>query len=208
MQDVNLSGDALSKVIMVGDSNVGKTAILKRLTEDNFHASFIPTIGIDFRVKTIKINESNTVKLQIWDTAGQERFHALTTHYFRGSSGLMLVYDITNFKTFSNIAYWIKDTDEHAGNDAGRILIGNKCDMLATRQVSWEDGKRLAQEHGMQFFETSAKEDMNIEKAFVALGEEIIRKNPRLLPSADSIHIKKSSVHTCCTGRTVNYNSH
>ncbi|XP_020390078.2 ras-related protein Rab-10-like [Rhincodon typus] len=176
MQDANLSGDALSKVIMVGDSNVGKTAILKRLTEDNFHASFIPTIGIDFRVKTIKINANNTIKLQIWDTAGQERFHALTTHYFRGSSGLMLVYDITNLKTFTNIAYWIKDTDEHAGNDAGRILIGNKCDMLAARQVSWEDGKRLAQEHGMQFFETSAKEDMNIEKAFVALGEEIIRK--------------------------------
>ncbi|XP_060680017.1 ras-related protein Rab-10-like [Hemiscyllium ocellatum] len=176
MQDVNLSGDTLSKVIMVGDSNVGKTAILKRLTEDNFHASFIPTIGIDFRVKTIKINENNTIKLQIWDTAGQERFHALTTHYFQGSNGLMLVYDITNLKTFTNITYWIKDTNEYAGNNVGRILIGNKCDMLAARQVSWDNGKRLAQENGMQFFETSAKEDMNIEKAFATLGEEIIKK--------------------------------
>ncbi|XP_072324732.1 ras-related protein Rab-10-like [Scyliorhinus torazame] len=202
MEDVNLSGETLSKVIMVGDSNVGKTAILKRLTEDRFHASFLPTIGIDFRVKTIKIRENCTIKLQIWDTAGQERFHALTTHYFRGSDGLMLVYDITNLKTFINITYWIKDTDENAGNDIGRILIGNKCDMLA-RQVSWDNGKRLAQEHGMQFFETSAKEDMNIDKAFAALGEEIIKKNTKLLPNADSNHIKESSVQSCCSGRII-----
>ncbi|XP_041045211.1 ras-related protein Rab-10-like [Carcharodon carcharias] len=164
---------------------------------------FTMIIWIDFRVKTIKIRENCTIKLQIWDTAGQERFHALTTHYCRGSNGLMLVYDITNLKTFTNITYWIKDTDEHAENDVGRILIGNKCDMMVARQVSWDNGKRLAQEHGMQFFETSAKEDMNIDKAFAALGEEIIRKNPKLLPNADSIHIKESSVQTCCTGRTI-----
>uniref|UniRef100_UPI00398E5B88 ras-related protein Rab-10-like isoform X2 n=1 Tax=Pristiophorus japonicus TaxID=55135 RepID=UPI00398E5B88 len=159
--------------------------------------------GIDFRVKTIQIKENCTIKLQIWDTAGQERFHALTTHYFRGSDGLMFVYDITNLKTFSNITYWIKDTDEHAGNDVGRILIGNKCDMLVARQVSWDNGKRLAQEHGMQFFETSAKEDMNIDKAFAALGEEIVKKNTKFLPNADAVIIKESSVQTCCTGRTI-----
>uniref|UniRef100_A0A4W3H3Y1 Uncharacterized protein n=1 Tax=Callorhinchus milii TaxID=7868 RepID=A0A4W3H3Y1_CALMI len=176
MDIVNLSGDILLKIVLVGDSSVGKTAILERLTEDTFHSSILSTIGIDFRVKTVRVNDNATVRLQVWDTAGQERFHTLTTHYFRGSNGLMLVYDITNLNTFNNITWWIKDTVENAGKDVGQVLIGNKCDLQVERGVTLDKGKQLAQEHDMQFFETSAKDDINIEQAFSALAEEIIKK--------------------------------
>uniref|UniRef100_A0A8B9F9H2 small monomeric GTPase n=1 Tax=Amazona collaria TaxID=241587 RepID=A0A8B9F9H2_9PSIT len=115
------------------------------------------------------------------DTAGQERFHTITTSYYRGAMGIMLVYDITNAKSFENISKWLRNIDEHANEDVERMLLGNKCDMEDKRVVPKAKGEQIAREHGIRFFETSAKANINIEKAFLTLAEDILRKSYRIL---------------------------
>uniref|UniRef100_A0A803VNU1 small monomeric GTPase n=1 Tax=Ficedula albicollis TaxID=59894 RepID=A0A803VNU1_FICAL len=139
--------------------------------------------GIDFKVKPVVFNDTR-VKLQIWDTAGQERFHTLSTSYFRGAQGFVLVYDITNLKSFQSITIWISDIYEKAGEEVDVILLGNKCDKESERVVPKQKGEKLAWEYGMPFFETSAKENVNIEHAFSVLTKEILEKwtiCPRLM---------------------------
>ncbi|NWW06836.1 RAB10 protein, partial [Oreocharis arfaki] len=132
-------------------------------------------LGIDFKIKTVEL-QGKKIKLQIWDTAGQERFHTITTSYYRGAMGIMLVYDITNAKSFENISKWLRNIDEHANEDVERMLLGNKCDMEDKRVVPKAKGEQIAREHGIRFFETSAKANINIEKAFLTLAEDILRK--------------------------------
>ena len=146
--------DYLFKLLLIGDSGVGKTCVLFRFSEDAFNATFISTIGnlpvnqghltellllgIDFKIRTIEL-DGKKIKLQIWDTAGQERFRTITTAYYRGAMGIMLVYDITNEKSFDNIKNWIRNIEEHASADVEKMILGNKCDMNDRRQVgSWE----------------------------------------------------------------------
>ncbi|EMP32995.1 Ras-related protein Rab-10, partial [Chelonia mydas] len=117
------------------------------------------------------------------DTAGQERFHTITTSYYRGAMGIMLVYDITNGKSFENISKWLRNIDEHANEDVERMLLGNKCDMEEKRVVPKAKGEQIAREHGIRFFETSAKANINIEKAFLTLAEDILRKEEVMLPN-------------------------
>jgi len=148
--------DLLFKLLLIGDSGVGKTCILFRFSEDAFNTTFISTIGIDFKIKTIELR-GKKIKLQIWDTAGQERFHTITTSYYRGAMGIMLVYDITNAKSFDNIAKWLRNIDEHANEDVERMILGNKADMEDKRVVSKERGEGIAREHNISFLETSAK---------------------------------------------------
>ncbi|CAI9619248.1 unnamed protein product, partial [Staurois parvus] len=124
------------KLVMTGDSNVGKTCIMTRYTE-NIIPSYISTVGIDFKTKTIHIGET-PLKLQIWDTAGQERFHTLSVSYFRGAQGFVLVYDITNTSSFENISLWMKDIKMKAGEEVEVVLLGNKCDKEDEREVSKE----------------------------------------------------------------------
>jgi len=145
-------------------------------SEDPFNTTFIPTIGIDFKIKTIELR-GKKIKLQIWDTAGQERFHTITTSYYRGAMGIMLVYDITNAKSFDNIAKWLRNIDEHANEDVERMILGNKADMEDKRVVSKERGEGIAREHNISFLETSAKTNINIEKAFLELAEAILDKS-------------------------------
>lgn len=116
------------------------------------------------------------IKLQIWDTAGQERFHTITTSYYRGAMGIMLVYDITNEKSFENIVKWLRNIDEHANEDVEKMILGNKCDMTDKRVVSRERGEAIAREHGIRFMETSAKSNINIDRAFCELAEAILDK--------------------------------
>ncbi|NXG67447.1 RAB10 protein, partial [Hemiprocne comata] len=130
---------------------------------------------IDFKVKLVTFNGTR-VKLQIWDTAGQERFHTLSTSYFRGAQGFVLVYDITNLDSFHNVTSWMKDIHEKAGDEVDVILLGNKCDKEAERVVPKQKGEKLAWEHGIPFFETSAKDNVNIEDAFSVLTKEILEK--------------------------------
>uniref|UniRef100_A0A023FAU6 Putative rab subfamily protein of small gtpase n=3 Tax=Triatominae TaxID=70999 RepID=A0A023FAU6_TRIIF len=168
--------DLLFKFLLIGDSGVGKTCVLFRFSDDAFTTTFISTIGIDFKIKTVELR-GKKIKLQIWDTAGQERFHTITTSYYRGAMGIMLVYDITAEKSFENIVKWLRNIDEHANEDVEKMLLGNKCDMEEKRAVSKERGEAIAREHGIRFFETSAKANINIEKAFYNLAEAILDKH-------------------------------
>jgi len=169
--------DLLFKLLLIGDSGVGKTCILFRFSDDAFNTTFISTIGIDFKIKTIELR-GKKIKLQIWDTAGQERFHTITTSYYRGAMGIMLVYDITNAKSFDNIAKWLRNIDEHANEDVEKMILGNKCDMEDKRVIPKEKGEAIAREHGIRFLETSAKANINIEQAFLELAEAILNKTP------------------------------
>jgi len=167
--------DLLFKLLLIGDSGVGKTCILFRFSDDAFNTTFISTIGIDFKIKTIEL-KGKKIKLQIWDTAGQERFHTITTSYYRGAMGIMLVYDITNLRSFENIAKWLRNTDEHATEDVEKMILGNKCDMESSRLVSKDQGAAIARDHGVRFMETSAKANINIDAAFMELAEAILNK--------------------------------
>lgn len=169
--------DLLFKLLLIGDSGVGKTCLLFRFSDDAFNTTFISTIGIDFKIKTVELG-GKKIKLQIWDTAGQERFHTITTSYYRGAMGIMLVYDITNGKTFENISKWLRNIDEHANEDVEKMILGNKCDMEDKRQVPKERGDGIAREHGIPFLETSAKANINVEKAFMDLAQAILNKTP------------------------------
>merc|ERR1712062_666420 len=149
-------------------------------SEDAFNATFISTIGIDFKIRTIEL-DGKKIKLQIWDTAGQERFRTITTAYYRGAMGIMLVYDITNEKSFDNIKNWIRNIEEHAAQDVEKMILGNKCDMNDRRQVSKERGEELAIEYGIKFMETSAKASINVEEAFYTLARDIKAKMEKKL---------------------------
>merc|ERR1712062_80194 len=170
------SYDNLYKLLLIGDSSVGKSCILDRFSEDKFlNGPMIPTIGIDFKIKTIPVKDKR-IKLQIWDTAGQERFHSITKSYYRGALGIMLVYDITNANSSDNVAKWLKRISDNADENVQKIIIGNKCDLEDKRMVAKEKGEEIANENGICFMETSAKTNKNIEKAFIQLAEAILDK--------------------------------
>uniref|UniRef100_A0A5F9DSL4 Ras-related protein Rab-13 n=1 Tax=Oryctolagus cuniculus TaxID=9986 RepID=A0A5F9DSL4_RABIT len=168
--------DHLFKLLLIGDSGVGKTCLIIRFAEDSFNSTYISTIGIDFKIRTVDI-EGKKIKLQVWDTAGQERFKTITTAYYRGAMGIILVYDITDEKSFENIQNWMKSIKENASAGVERLLLGNKCDMEAKRKVRKEQATKLAQEHGIRFFETSAKSSVNVDEAFSCLARDILLKS-------------------------------
>ncbi|KAL9986016.1 hypothetical protein ACROYT_G000069 [Oculina patagonica] len=167
--------DYMFKVLLLGDAGVGKTSLMWRFSDDVFNQTYISTIGIDFKLRTIDV-EGKKVRLQVWDTAGQERFHAISVSYYRTAAGIMLVYDITRRSSFENIAKWLRRIDEHAKEDVIKLLIGNKCDMHQHRAVKREEGEKLANEYDMSFFETSAKENESIDEAFECIAEEIMER--------------------------------
>ncbi|XP_046605476.1 ras-related protein Rab-8A isoform X3 [Neodiprion virginianus] len=172
--------DYLFKLLLIGDSGVGKTCVLFRFSEDAFNTTFISTIGIDFKIRTIDL-DNKKVKLQIWDTAGQERFRTITTAYYRGAMGIMLVYDVNNERSFENIKNWIRNIEENASADVEKMLLGNKCDLADRRQVSKQRGEQLAVEYGIKFMETSAKASINVEEAFYTLARDIKAKTEKKL---------------------------
>jgi len=167
--------DYLIKLLLIGDSGVGKSCLLLRFSDDSFTPSFITTIGIDFKIRTIEL-EGKRIKLQIWDTAGQERFRTITTAYYRGAMGILLVYDVTDEKSFNNIRNWIRNIEQHATESVNKILIGNKCDMVEKKVVDSARGKALADEYGIKFLETSAKNSINVEEAFITLAKDIKKR--------------------------------
>ncbi|XP_068689890.1 uncharacterized protein [Montipora foliosa] len=160
------------KLLLIGDSGVGKACVWFRFSEDAFNSTLNAIIGADFKIRTIEL-DGKKIMLQIWSLNGQIRFHTFTTSYYRGAMGIMLVYDITNKKSFENIKNWIRIIEEHAPHDVEKMLLGNKCDMEDRRVVSKEQGTQLATEYGIKFMETSAKASINVEEAFFTLARDI-----------------------------------
>jgi len=169
------SYDYLIKLLLIGDSGVGKSCLLLRFSDDSFTPSFITTIGIDFKIRTIEL-DGKRIKLQIWDTAGQERFRTITTVYYRGAMGILLVYDVTDERSFSNIRNWFSNIEQHASEGVNKILIGNKCDMPDKKVISKDQGQALADEFGIKFLETSAKSNIGVEEAFFSIARDIKKR--------------------------------
>ncbi|XP_063930277.1 ras-related protein Rab-37-like isoform X2 [Zophobas morio] len=165
--------DIFVKVMLLGDSGVGKTCILMQFRDGLFlGGNFISTVGIDFRNKVVTVDDAK-VKLQIWDTAGQERFRSVTHAYYRDAHALLLLYDVTNKTSFDNIRAWLSEIREYAQDDVVIMLLGNKADCGGDREVRREDGERLAREYNVAFMETSAKSGQNVELAFLAVAREL-----------------------------------
>lgn len=160
--------DFLFKVVLVGDSGVGKSNILSRFTRNEFNLQSKATIGVEFATRSINV-EGKTLKAQIWDTAGQERYRAITSAYYRGAVGALLVYDITKGESFNNLERWLKELRDHADDRIVVLVVGNKCDLRHLREISEEEGKVFAENNSVATVETSALDATNIDTAFQLL---------------------------------------
>lgn len=187
-----LCSDYLFKLLLIGDSGVGKSCLLLRFADDTYTESYISTIGVDFvriflllrysnandlnwiaqKIRTIELDQK-TIKLQIWDTAGQERFRTITSSYYRGAHGIIVVYDVTDMESFNNVKQWLHEIDRYAAENVNKLLVGNKADLTSKRVVSTEQGKEFADSLGIEFLETSAKTAQNVEQAFLTMASQI-----------------------------------
>jgi small GTP-binding protein len=166
--------DYLFKIVLIGDSGVGKSNLLSRFTRNEFNLESKSTIGVEFATRSIQ-TDGKTIKAQIWDTAGQERYRAITSAYYRGAVGALLVYDIAKHVTYENVERWLKELREHADQHIVIMLVGNKCDLRHLRAVTTEESKGFAEKHGLSFIETSALDSTNVELAFQTILTEIYR---------------------------------
>ncbi|CAA7400966.1 unnamed protein product [Spirodela intermedia] len=166
--------DYVFKVVLIGDSAVGKSQILARFARNEFSLDSKATIGVEFQTRTLVI-QHKSVKAQIWDTAGQERYRAVTSAYYRGALGAMLVYDITKRQSFDHIPRWLEELRSHADKNLVIMLIGNKSDLEDQRSVSTEDAKEFAQKEGLFFLETSAMQATNVDSAFITVLTEVFQ---------------------------------
>jgi len=181
--------DHLFKLVLIGDTGVGKSCLLLRFADDAFTESYISTIGVDFRFRTVKV-DGKTVKLQIWDTAGQERFRTITSAYYRGADGIIMVYDVTSQESFDHVADWLTEVNRYASEGTCKLLVGNKSDM-DDKIVNTDTAKEYADSYvlrrssrlffdvasrlGIPFLETSAKNATNVEEAFLTMAQELIK---------------------------------
>ncbi|KAL0491660.1 Ras-related protein Rab [Acrasis kona] len=199
----NAQYDYLIKLLLIGDSGVGKSCLLLRFSDDTFTTNFITTIGIDFKIRTIEL-DGKRVKLQIWDTAGQERFRTITTAYYRGAMGILLTYDVTDEQSFQNIRKWMSNIADNAAENVNKILIGNKCDLVEKKVVDTQRGQQLAESFEIKFLETSAKNNQNVEEAFFSIARDI---KARLIDSNDPINQTGTSGTGNPTNKPVNLSS-
>ncbi|XP_071685824.1 ras-related protein Rab11D [Rutidosis leptorrhynchoides] len=166
--------DYLFKLVLIGDSGVGKSNLLSRFTRNEFNLETKSTIGVEFATRSVHV-EGKVIKAQIWDTAGQERYRAITSAYYRGAVGALLVYDVTRHATFENIKRWLKELRDHTDPNIVVMLIGNKSDLRHLLAVSTEDGKTFAEAESLYFMETSALEATNVENAFTEVITQIYK---------------------------------
>jgi len=184
--------DYLFKLLLIGNSAVGKSSLLLRFSDNIFNESFLPTIGVDFKIRTFDL-KGKTVKLQIWDTAGQERFKTITSSYYKGAHGIILVYDITDKQSFKDIETWLAEVDKFANDNVVKLLVGNKCDMEQQRAVTYDEGKEFADQLGIKFLETSAKNAVKVDEAFFTLAEEIKSRIAKPDEGTPASGVKKGS---------------
>nr|XP_015813443.2 ras-related protein Rab-19 [Nothobranchius furzeri] len=192
--------DFLFKIILIGDTNVGKTCVVQNFKSGMFTEKQQNTIGVDFTVRTVDI-KGKRVKMQVWDTAGQERFRTITQSYYRSAHGAVIAYDITRSSTFNSVSHWIKEVELYGAANVVLVLIGNKCDLEQERQVPFEKACSLAKESSMlAALETSAKESRNVEEAFLMMARELMSRNGLQVQqgetescSAPQIHLRSNS---------------
>lgn len=179
--------DNIFKIIIVGDSGSGKSNILLRYSDNCYCENYITTIGVDFKIKTIKFHDL-LIKLQIWDTAGQERFASIVRNYFRDADGIFIVYDITNRQSFDHVSKWMNMINENSKSNAISYLIGNKSDLIEAREVSESEGKDLASSLGIRFHETSAKDNVNLDLIFNDMTEAIFNRKDLVRKGENNSH--------------------
>lgn len=201
--------DFLYKLVLVGDMNVGKTFLLSRYIKGQIPKNTGPTIGVEFATKTVPLDSGGTVKAQIWDTAGQERYRAITTAHYRRAVGALLVYDVTQERTFLNVKRWMEELKDHAEPDIVIMLVGNKTDLVDVnsdnRQVAVDTARLMAEKYGMLFMETSAVKGSKVKEAFETLLNEINRKrsvdgSKRSIAEGNRLHasLPASNGGSCC----------
>ena len=161
------------KVLLLGNSNVGKSSLFLRFVDDIWNDTFVPTIGVDFKIKTFEIDEKK-IKMQIWDTAGQERFKNIISSYYRGAHGILLIYDVTDKDSFKNLSNWLIEIEKNSSKNVLKVLIGNKTDLEEKRVISYNQAKEFADSYGLKYIETSAKKNLNVNEAFATLGRELM----------------------------------
>ena len=186
------------KLLIVGNSSVGKSAILLRFADDKYDESYVSTIGIDFKVRSIDI-DGKRVKMQIWDTAGQEKFRTIGTAYYRNTHGVILVYDVTSKESFLSMERWLQEINKNCGNTSYKIvLVGNKDDNPNLKKISTEEASEFAMEMGIPLFETSAKENINVEELFYAIAKMMLdTKNTKTLArqKADAKTLRENNLN-------------
>jgi len=170
--------DQQLKILVLGESTVGKSCLLLRYVDNTFSGDFMATVGIDFKFKTV-LNKDQLIKLQIWDTAGQERFKSITYGFFRGSHGILLVFDVTSMLSFTKVQNWLSDIQKHAGANIPVVLVGNKTDLAERREVLPETAEMFSQQHNLPYVECSAKTGTGVDKAFMTLVNKILETKPR-----------------------------
>ena len=194
--------DTVYKVLLLGDSSVGKTCFLLRYCDRTFQEAHLSTIGLDYRLKTMTLKNNKNIKLQIWDTAGQDRFRALTKNYYKGANGIILIYDISTTQTFENVKVWINQIKEEANANVIIYLVGNKIDLPKDkRTVSEEEGQKLADEYKFLFKEASAKEGTNVNEIFQELVEKIDAEAKPEMPNTEKknqLYQAKDKKRNCC----------
>jgi len=190
--------DYLFKVVLIGDSGVGKSNLLSRFTRNEFSLESKSTIGVEFATRSINV-DGKMIKAQIWDTAGQERYRAITSAYYRGAVGALLVYDITRHVTFENVERWLKELRDHTEHNIVVMLVGNKSDLRHLRAVSTEDAQTFAEREGLYFIETSALESTNVENAFKQVLTQIYR-----IVSKKALDVSEDNAAAPAQGQTIN----
>ena len=190
--------ECVYKVLLLGDSTVGKTCFLMKYTDKTFQDIHMATIGLDYRLRSMKLKSGKSIKLQIWDTAGQDRFRAITKNYYKGSHGIILIYDITNTQSFENVKTWVNQIREEASSNVIIYIAGNKVDMEDERKVDRDDGEKLAEELGFPFVETSAKNGININETFEDLVERIDKVYGNIPQKPNKNKLYKAKKRTCC----------
>ena len=195
------------KVLLLGNSNVGKSSLFLRFVDDIWNDTFVPTIGVDFKIKTFDIDEKK-IKMQIWDTAGQERFKNIIASYYRGAHGILLIYDVTDKDSFKNLSNWLIEIEKNASKNVLKLLIGNKTDLEDKRVITYNQGKEFADSYGLKYIETSAKKNLNVNEAFETLGRELMQhsedkkivrqKQNKKISVAQVQDLNANKKKTCC----------
>ncbi|ESO97361.1 hypothetical protein LOTGIDRAFT_187701 [Lottia gigantea] len=196
--------DHLFKLLIIGDSGVGKSSLLLRFADNTFSGTYITTIGVDFKIRTVDVG-GEKVKLQIWDTAGQERFRTITSTYYRGTHGVIVVYDVSSGESFANVKRWLHEIDQNC-DVVNRILVGNKDDDPDRKVVVSSDAQRFADQMSIQLFETSAKDNKNVEEMFLAITKLVLQskkeQQKKIADQPQTIKLdgsrKNSSKKKCC----------